>query len=84
MKKPMEAVKMKEPGTSVLITMNKEINAPAEFEKMVKEKVKDMPDLKYTVIDKVNIVIDCNEKLKANAVYAMLKTGIEDAKIAKN
>ena len=84
MKKPMEAVKMKEPGTSVLITMNKEINAPAEFEKMVKEKVEDMPDLKYTVIDKVNIVIDCNEKLKANAVYAMLKKGIDDERIAMN
>ena len=84
MKKPMEAVKMKEPGTTVLITMNKEINAPAVLEKMVKEKVKDMPDLKYTVFDKVNIVIDCNEKLKANTVYAMLKTGIEDARIAIN
>ena len=84
MKKPMEAVKMKEPGTSVLITMNNEIHTPAEFEKMVKEKVKDMPDLKYTVIDKVNLVIDCNVKLKANAVYAILKTGKEDARIAKN
>ena len=41
-----------------MITMNKEINVLAEFERMVKEKVKDMPDLKYTVIDKVNIVID--------------------------
>ena len=50
----------------------------------VKEKVKDMPDLKYTVIDKVNIVIDCNEKPKAKAVYAMLKSGIEDARIAMN
>ena len=84
MKKPMVAVKMKESGTSLLITMNKEINAPAEFERMVKEKVKDMPDLKYTVIDKVNIVIDCNEKPKAKAVYAMLKTGIEDARIEMN
>ena len=84
MKKPMVAVKMKESGTSLLITMNKEINAPAEFERMVEEKVKDMPDLKYTVIDKVNIVIDCNEKPKAKATYAMLKTGIEDAMIVIN
>ena len=84
MKKPMVAVKMKESGTSLLITMNKEINAPAEFERMVKEKVKDMPDLKYTVIDKANLVVNCKEKLKAFEVYAILKTGLEDARIAKN
>ena len=28
-KKPVEAVKMKDPGTSVLVTMNKEIQVPA-------------------------------------------------------
>ena len=64
--------------------MNKEIQAPAEFEKIVKAKVKDMPDLKYTVIDKINLVIDCKEKLKASEVYAILKTGLEDSRIAKN
>merc|ERR1711951_217993 len=72
-KKPLEAVKMKDPGTSVLVTMKKEIQAPAEFKKLVKAKVKDIPDLKYTVIDKINLVIDCKEKLRASEVYAVLK-----------
>ena len=75
---------MKDPGTSVLVTMNKEIQAPAEFKKIVKAKVKDMPDLKYTVIDKINLVIDCKEKLRASEVYVTLKAGMEDARIAKN
>ena len=83
-KKPVEAVKMKDPGTSVLVTMNKEIQVPTKFEKLVKTKVKDIPDLKYTVVDKINLVIDCKEKLKASEVYATLKAGMEDARIAKN
>ena len=83
-KKPVEAVKMKDPGTSVLVTMNKEIQVPAEFEKLVKAKIKGIPDLKYTVVDKINLVIDCKEQLKASEVYTTLKAGIEDARIAKN
>ena len=39
-KKPAEVVKMKDPGTSVLVTMNKEIHVPAKFEKLVKAKIK--------------------------------------------
>ena len=83
-KKPTEVVKMKDPGTSVLVTMNKEIHVPAEFEKLVKAKIKGLQDLKYTVVDKINVVIDCQEQLKASEVYATLKAGIENARIAKN
>ena len=75
---------MKDPGTSVLVTMNKEIHVPAEFEKLVKAKIKGMPDLKYTVVDKINLVIDCQEQLMASEVYVTLKAGMEDARIAKN
>ena len=81
-KKPVEAVKMKDLG--MLVTMNKEIQVPAEFEKLVKAKVKDIPDLKYTVVDKINLVIDCKEQLKVSEVYATLKAGIEDERIGKN
>ena len=84
MKKPVEIVKMKDPGTSVLVTMNKEMHVPAEFEKLVKAKIKGMPNLKYTVVDKINLVIDCQEQLMASEVYATLKAGMEDARIAKN
>ena len=82
-KKTVETVKMKDPGTSILVTMNKEIHAPAEFEKLVKSKIKGMTNLKYTVVDKINLVIDCQEQLMASEVYATLKAGMEDARIAK-
>ena len=39
-KKLSEAVKMKDPGTSVLGTMNREMHVPAEFEKLVKAKIR--------------------------------------------
>ena len=52
-KKPAEVVKRKDPVPSVLVNMNKEIHVPAEFEKLVKAKIKGMPDLKYTVVNKI-------------------------------
>ena len=83
-KKPVETVKMKDPGTLILVTMNKEIHVPAEFEKLVKSKIKGMTNLKYTVVDKINLVIDCQEQLMASEVYATLKAEMEDARISKN
>ena len=37
-KKPSESFKIKDPGTSVLVTMNREMPVPVEFEKQVKPK----------------------------------------------
>ena len=83
-KKPTEWFKMKEPGMSVLVTMNKEMPVPAEFENHVKGKVKDIPDLQFTVVDKVHLVIDCQEQNEASEVYATLQAAMEDARVTKN
>ena len=43
-----------------------------------------MPDLLFTVVDKINLVIDCQEQMKASEVYATLKVGMEGARVTKN
>ena len=83
-KKSSESFKMKEPGTSVLVTKNREMPIPAEFEKQVKGKVKDIPDLLFTVVNKMHLVIDCHELKKVSEVYATLQAGMEDARVIKN